>query len=386
VRRLRITASRPARARLGLAGVLVALLGCSGASEAPPEPEAHGDHGDDHEGHEAASSATAWIEVASPHDATLLEAPATVVAGAEGRATVDVAFRSTVLEARVRVGDRVEAGAALVEVAVPELLAAAAVLAGADEQIGTHQRRKDRLDELQGQGLVGAADVFELERQLGALSAERRLALATFKAAGVDPRQRSELLRRGTVVLRSPIAGVVSHLDATVGAVMEPGGRLATVLGRAPARVEVVHTEPLPAGLPLEFVGNDGSRFALRPEPVATAIEPGLGRALAWYDPEDGQPRADGLRGRVVVQAETEGLLEVPRGALRLHEGRAYVARRGAEGGPEEVQVEVLRSSGSSALVRSAELRSGDFVATDSTTVLRLGRDPEELAGGGHAH
>jgi len=365
--------------RHGSGLALALLLGCTGSAEPPPEP-APG------EAHVVASSSTRWVEVTSPHDATLLEAPATVVAGAEGRATVDVAYRSTVVEARVRVGDRVAAGAALVEVAVPELLSAAAVLSGADEQIGTHQRRKDRLTDLQGQGLVGAADVFELERSLGVLSAERRLALATFKAAGVDPRQRAELLRRGTVVLRSPIAGVVSHLDATVGAVMDPGGRLATVLGRAPARVEVVHAEPLPAGLPLEFVGSDGSRFALRPEPIATAIEPGLGRALAWYEPADGEPRADGLRGRVLVHAQAEGLYEVPRGALRLHEGRAYVARRGAADEPEEVEVQVLRSSGASALVRSAGLELGDSVAIDTTTVLRLGRDAEELGGGGHGH
>lgn len=357
--------------------VVLAALGCSGPAPAPAEGEA--------EPHALASSATAWVAVAQPHDATLLEAPATVVAGAEGRASLDVAYRSTVVEVRARVGDSVEAGAALVEVAVPELLAAAAVLSGADEQIGTHRRRKDRLEDLQGKGLVGAADVFELERQLGALSAERRVALATFKAAGVDPRHRGEVLRRGTVVLRSPIAGVVSHLDATVGAVVDPGGRLATVLGRAPARVEVVHAEALPEGLPLEFVGSDGSRFALRPTPVATAIEPGLGRTLAWYEPEDGQPRADGMRGRVVVHAATRGLHEVPRGALRLHEGRAFVARRGPDGAPEQVEVQVLRSSGSSALVRGAALREGDLVATDSATVLGLGR-ADEPGGEGHAH
>jgi membrane fusion protein, heavy metal efflux system len=370
--------------RSGALGLV--LWGCATpAGEPAPAEPAPDEHGDAH-GH--ASSPTAWVEVRAPQDATLLEAPATVVARADGRARIDVPYRSTVVEARVRVGDRVEAGAAMIEVAVPELLAAAAVLSGADDQIGTHQRRKDRLEDLQGQGLVGAADVFELERQLGSLSAERRLALATFKAAGVDPRQRAEVLRRGTVVMRSPIAGVVAHLDATPGAVIDPGGRLATVLGRAPARIEVTHTEPLPADLGLEFVGSDGSRFALHPTPVATAIEPGLGRTIAWYEPEDGEPRADGLRGRVVVHARADDLLEVPRGALRLHEGRAYVARRGAlaDDEPEEVQVEVLRSSGASALVRSSVLRLGDAVAIDSTTVLLLGRDPEELAGGGHHH
>ncbi|MEX1365336.1 MAG: efflux RND transporter periplasmic adaptor subunit [Nannocystaceae bacterium] len=381
---------RVARRRSAWALALTMLAGCPEPASPQPESGAHADaeHQDAH-----ASSSSAWVQVQAPQDATLLEAPATVVAQADGRARIDVPYRSTVVEARVQVGDRVEAGAAVVEVAVPELLSAAAVLSGADDQIGTHRRRKDRLEDLQGQGLVGAADVFELERSLGALSADRRLALATFKAAGVDPRQRGEVLRRGTVMLRSPVAGVVSHLDATPGAVIEPGGRLATVLGRAPARVEVALSQPLPPGLRLEFVGADGSRFALRPEPVATAIEPGLGRTLAWYEPADGEPRSDGLRGRVVVHAEADDLLQVPRGALRLYEGRAYVARRppstdaeaGHDAEPERVEVQVLRSSGASALVRSATLKLGDSIAVDSQTVLLIGRDADEL-GGGHVH
>jgi hypothetical protein len=41
-----------------------------------------------------------------------------------------------------------------------------------------------------------------------------------------------------------------------------------------------------------------------------------------------------------------------------------------------------VRSVGVSALVRSASLAPGDRVATDPGTVLMLGRDPDELAGG----
>lgn len=369
--------------RLARWGLLALVLACNGPDDAPtPEPSGDPHAPDEHH----AASPTRWAEVKAPHDATLLEAPATIRAQAEARAHLDVPFVSTVLGVEVRVGDRVEVGDAIVEVAMPAVLEAAAVLAAADEQIGTHRRRKDRLEQLQGQGLVGAADVFELERQLGALSAERRQALATFKAAGIDPRRRGEVLRRGTVELSAPVAGVVAHLDATPGAVVEPGGRLATVLGRAPVRVEVVLAEPLPEGLDLEFVGSDGDRFALRSAPVATAVEPELGRTLAWYEPADGEPRADGLRGRVVVQADRAGLLQVPRAALRLHEGQAFVARRAPtpDAPPEPVAVEVLRSSGTSALVRSEALRVGDAVAIDTATVLGLGRDPEELAGGHH--
>lgn len=365
-------------------------LGCTGPGEASgpaAEPTAAEDpHGhDEHEGHAAGS---AWAEVQAPRDATLLEAPATVRAQANARARIDVPYRATVMDVRVRVGDRVEVGDAMVEVAMPALLEAAAVLSGTNDQIDTHRRRKDRLDDLHDKGLVGAGEVFDVERQLGALSAERGQALATFRAAGVDPRQRAELLRRGTAVLRAPVAGVVAHLDATPGAVVEPGGSLATVLGTAPVRVEVVLSEPLPPGLELRFEGSDGLRFALRSEPVATAIEPGLGRTLAWYEPIDGEPRADGLRGRVIVGGALEGLLQVPRAALRLHEGRAFVARRRTSASepsaPEPVEVEVVRSSGASALVRSDDLHVGDAVAIDTATVLLLGRDPDELAGGHH--
>lgn len=386
------TRARPAAGLLGLGlgrglgtVAMVVALACSGPPAGGPggdEPASHDEHGSEH-----AAAGSTWEQVRAPHDATVLEAPATVRAEARARARIDVPYRATVVEVRVRVGDRVKVDDPMIEVAMPALLEAAAVLSGADEQIGTHRRRKDRLEDLQRQGLVGAADVFELDRQLGALSAERRLALATFKAAGVDPRHRGVVLRRGTVVLRAPVAGVVSHLDASPGAVVEPGGRLATVLGQTPVRVEVVLAAPLPPELGLQFEGSDGSRFPLRAPPVATAIEPGLGRTLAWYEPEDDEPRADGLRGRVIVHGEQSDLLEVPRAALRLHEGHAFVARRGAADAdaPESIEVQVLRSSGTSALVRSAALHVGDAIAVDPTTVLLLGRDPEELAAG-HEH
>lgn len=375
--------------RRTLVGLALLASGLLTSCDAPPgteaEPQEHQEPRDEPEhGHEPASS---WVEVRTPTDATLLQAPATVVAAPEARSRLAVPYLATVVEIPVRAGDRIETGDPVLELAVPALLEAAAALGGADAQIDTHRRRKDRVDALLDQGLVGAADAFELEARLGELSAERRQALATFRAAGVDPRRRGEVLRRGTMILRSPVTGVVADLAVSPGMVVEPGSPLATVLGRAPARVRVTHREGLPEGLELTFEGGDGSRFALRPEPVATAIEPGLGRTLAWYEPADGAPRPDGLRGRVVAQADRDDLCEVPRDALRLHEGRAWVARRSVTGSaePEPVEVEVLRSTGTSALVRSDQLRAGDSIAIDAATVLAVGRDPDEL-GEGHHH
>ncbi|MFO7563197.1 MAG: efflux RND transporter periplasmic adaptor subunit [Enhygromyxa sp.] len=341
-------------------------------------------HEDDH-AEQARSLTSAWVEVTRPRDASLLELPARIVAAADTRARLDAPLRGSVVALHVQIGDRVEAGAELIELRIPELLEAAATLAGAREQLGAHQARRDRLEELKRQGLVGASELFSVESGIGKLSAERRLALATLTAAGIDERGRRELLARGTLILEAPIPGVVAELDVIPGEVVEPGESLAQILGQGSARVEVAFSGALPSDVSLEFVGLGEERFALAPTPISTAIEPGLGRTLAWYEPAEERALAHGVRGRVVLRGTDTELLEVPRRALRLHEGQAWVGRRPVHGGEAElVAVEVLRSVGSSALVRSAELKVGDRVAADAATVLQLGREPGEL--GGHDH
>lgn len=369
------------RAHAALISSLVLVLGCNAPEPAAPaEPEA-----DPHDAHPTSAHA-AWVEVREPADASLLELPARVVASSTSRARLDVPYRASVVAVAVQAGDTVAIGDVLVELRVPELLQAAAVLSGTGAQLGSHRERKARLEDLKGKGLVGASDVFEVDSRIGALSADRRLALASLKAAGIDNEGRSELLRRGTLLLRSPVAGVVAELDAVPGDVVEPGESLAQVLGRGPARIEIVHSGALPSEVALEFVGTEGSEFMLADAPIATAIEPGLGRTLAWYAPADARELPDGIRGRVWVRGKADALLEVPRRSLRLHEGKAWVAKRSGEA-IVEVEVEVLRSSGSSALIRASSggLAIGDQVAADVATVLSVGRDPNEGAAG-HGH
>jgi membrane fusion protein, heavy metal efflux system len=378
--------SRPGAARWISALSAAALALACAPSPAEEHPREHA---------EARSRTSAWVVVERPSDASLLELPAKIVAAADSRARIDVPLRGVVVEVLVQIGDRVEVGDALIAVRMPEAIEAAAILAGTNAQIGAHKTRQDRLEQLKGQGLVGAGEVFEVETGIGKLSAERRLALATLAAAGVDADERKQLLRRGTVIMTAPITGVIAELDAIPGDVVDPGESLAQILGEGRARIEVAFTGALPSEVELEFVyfdrataklGFDERRLPLAATPVATAIEPGLGRTLAWYEPANAELLAHGVRGRVILRGTAADLLEVPRRALRLHEGKAWVGRRPAEGGePELVEVEVLRSVGSSALIRSPQLRAGDRVAADAATVLLLGRDASEF-GEGHEH
>ncbi len=350
------------------ASLVAAACGPEPASEPSEEPNAD----------EARSLTTAWVEVERPTDASLLELPARIVASADTRARLDTPLRGSVVEVFVQIGDRVEAGAKLVELRMPEAVQAAAILAGTNAQLGKHQDRRERLEQLKGQGLVGAGEVFDVESGIGKLSADRRLALATLAAAGIDASERRKLLSRGTVILEAPVAGVVAELDAIPGDVVDPGESLAQILGEGAARIEVAFTGALPSDVTLEFVGVDQRSIPLASTPVATAIEPGLGRTLAWYEPANGEKLAHGVRGRVILKGSDAELLEVPRRALRLHEGQAWVGRRPEGGGEAEpVEVEVLRSVGSSALIRSVALQPGDRVAADAATVLQLGREPD---------
>lgn len=367
----------------------VGSLACEPGADEHDEHDEHDDAGDEHAG--PASAATAWVEVSAPKDASLIELPARVVASANSRAHLDVPFRAEVVSASVAVGDTVQVGDAMVELRVPDLLEAAAILAGARRQLSAHTARRDRLTSLREQGLVGAGEVFDVETGIGKLSADRRLALATLQAANIDEQGRRDLLRTGTITLTAPTAGVVADLDAVPGDVVEAGESLARVLGRGAGRVQVAYSGALPTGVDLRFVGTNGEAFDLRGDPVATAVEPGLGRTLAWYEPREPLELAHGVRGHVIVRGAPDAspggaLLEVPRRALKLHEGKAFVAREaGGAAEPEVVEVTVLRSSGASALIRSEALALGDRVAADAATVSSIGREADEF-GGGHHH
>jgi multidrug efflux pump subunit AcrA (membrane-fusion protein) len=100
--------------------------------------QAEAPHEEDHH-EEARSLTTKWIEVERPSDASLLELPAKIVAAADTRARIDAPLQGAVVGVFVQIGDRVEPGAKLVELRMPEAVVAAAILAGTNAQLGAHK-------------------------------------------------------------------------------------------------------------------------------------------------------------------------------------------------------------------------------------------------------
>lgn len=246
-----------------LGAVLLAMalaLGCEAPHEPIAEPPA-----------EPASAAARWEPARRPRDATLLEHPAHVAGDPASSSEIAAPFRARVVAVHVRVGQPVERGAPVLDVVMPEVLAAAAAVRGATARIAAHRARAEQLEALREEGLVDASRVFEQRAVAAELEAQRGEALAVLQAASVSTRETGALLARGVTTLRAPSAGTVRALDATLGEIREAGAApFARIVGAGHARVEVRSSEPLPDAEPV-FEAADGTRIPLAREPIGSS-------------------------------------------------------------------------------------------------------------------
>lgn len=328
----------PPRASLLLLSLTAAA--CT-AAPSPPPPST-----------KAPSARTRWLRPQPPRALSLLEAPARVVARTPSRASLEVAFPSRVLSVRVGPGDVVEAGQALIEVASPELVRAAAAVGSAEARLGPARARRDRLRGLEGEGLARAAERFEADARVAELEAARDEAWATLRAAGVTEPELAALARTGRRSLRAPAPGVVTEVDAPLGAIVDPGhGPLVTIVGARSARIEARLSARLPHEVKIELVALDGRRLALSPMPEAEVVDAATGGRRVWFAPVEDMPLPDGLLGRLRLRPEGEAF-EVPASALVREDGETRVWTRRGAADPIAVPVQVLARNDTVALVR----------------------------------
>src|SRR5690606_24191128 len=172
-------------------------------------------------------------------------------------------FPLRIVEVYVQAGDAIEANAPIVRISSAEVLEAAARYIESSKGVRAHGERLETLRQLHEERIVSTERVFEVERRSLELAAEGREALAVLQAAGVPPSQAGAVLRRGTIILRSPIAGVVREVNAVQGAVFENGGTFAKVVGGPSSRIEARFPSALPRGFRYSFEDLRGRRVEL---------------------------------------------------------------------------------------------------------------------------
>jgi cobalt-zinc-cadmium efflux system membrane fusion protein len=344
----------------GLAALCAAALSaCSqGAPEAPASGEVSAGS--------ARSAEARWVAVRAPTDLALLEAPARAVAPAWASAEITVLGEARIEGVRVLPGDRVKRGQVVAEVVAPHLAMAAATVGALGRQLELLAARIEELEKLRAEGLARAEELFALREKRAEGEARRAEARAQLAGAAVGAEAEARLASTGRLSLVSPADGVITEVRVRVGDIVAPGGPpLISVRGTGPARVVATVSRRLPAGASPTFVASGGERIALAPTPLAEVVDPGTGAIQLFFEPASPTQLADGTLGRLSVDPGP-GVLQVPASALVKRGSTTVVLRAGdAPGAPSaEVEVEVLATSGASALVRGT-LEVGAKVALD---------------------
>lgn len=318
----------------------------------------------------AMSAPSRYVEARLPSSRALLEAPARLVGLSPGTVALSVLHRGRILRMHVTPGDRVEKGAPIAELAVPELAEAAARKSGLRTRLRTLQNRIDELETLKSEGLARAQPLFELRARAQQLASELGVVAAVLAGYELGARDVARLARSGRLLLRSPEAGLVLERADALGRAIEANGPpVAVIAGLRKVRVEVSLHAPLPAEQALVFRGQDGSELPLRPQPVASIRDASSGRVISWYEPESKEVLLpDGLSGSVEPKLPVSAV-EVPSRALRAGEHGAEIAVL-RDGDPQWTPVRVLLDSGTSAVVLGG-VRGGDKVASDAAEVGR---------------
>ena len=345
---------------------LAVLAGCTQPPPAPPTQPA--------DNNAASSVETRWLTVTPATDQAILEATAWTVAAPGGAAMLTTAVRGRIERVLTRAGDRVHAGDALVVLRAPELVSAVAARASAQKRITAYEKHVRELTSLRKDGLLRAAELFQVEAQLADIQAEKSAADAILRGAGLDDRAALEVQQTGLWTLRAPIDGVVRAVTAEIGGLAEPGAPpLVQLVGDRAARVEAHLHQVLPAGVRVRFEPTLGPVVDLQDAATATAIDPQDGSLIRWFEPAVPTDLPSNLRGRLVVAALPEGAFQVPARALvQRPDGAAVVLKQGSSAVFRHV--DVLAVSGTSAIVRGVQ--KADVIAAEADRS-PLARPPE---------
>ncbi len=313
--------------------------------------------------HTASSSAFAWRPARSSADAAPEEYPARLLRSPGAAAVIVPPLPARVLEIMVKAGDTIAKGAPVARVVMPEADGAAAMLQGAERALVVLNQRRAQLASLESEGLVRAADVAALDLEIARQHADKLKARAVLAGSGVGG--------GGTIVLRSPIDGVVTDVTAMLGEYRRPeDGPMISVRGRMGQRVEATFSAAPDTNATYGFRTTTG-QVALT---LVTSIPAPTGAGyLAWFDAAQESELPSAAQGRVIVQAaKSPDLWVVPATAVGRTATSAFVVLRVREGAAATtLNVELVHIANADALVRAA-IPAGALIASDVVAAAAL--------------
>ncbi len=304
------------------------------STTAPPATSVHLDAA------QITHGAVRWGTAASEVVATSVTVPAEVVPNEDRTARLGAPARGRVVTVHVAQGDRVHRGAALVTLESTEASAAESELAKAGAQLASQRAEASYAASARARAerllTLTAIPRQEFERavandslaqaMLHQAESELRRARQAAAALGVDGG------RAGSIIIRSPLDGVVLLRTAMPGTVVEAGAALVTVSDLATLWVTAAAPEGLSAvrrGAAVRFTvaAFPNDTFAGRLEAVGPGLD-AVTRTLplrAAVGNGDGRLRPEMLATLTIEGGRAAAAVVLPEDAVQLLDGRAVV-------------------------------------------------------------
>jgi cobalt-zinc-cadmium efflux system membrane fusion protein len=244
--------------------------------------------------------------------------PGRVALAVNASAALGAPVSGTVERVHVAAGDRVAAGSAIATLRSADGAGARASVDAAAAGARAAQAAAARDRRLFEAGVVARQDWEASQASADKAQAELRAARAQVAAQGAPSAS-------GLAILRAPIAGVITRIDARVGGFLTQGGLVAEIADQG--QVEYVFDAP-PASADAIKVGDtvlvqrpDGGEASARIVAVAPSAL-GAGAAVVRAKPTAPAPQMGSIVSARVILAKGEGGLTVPTDAVQTVEGR----------------------------------------------------------------
>jgi multidrug efflux pump subunit AcrA (membrane-fusion protein) len=294
-----------------------------------------------------------------------LEAPARALAAPDATAVVSVPLSARIVQLRVQPGDHVDKGAPLIDVIMPELIGAAGSMSAANIRLDAYEKRRGRLLPLSQEGLVRAGDLTELDAQIALAKADREIARASLRAAGLSDEQGLKLLSgNGSVVLRAPIAGMVVAVQAKLGEMRDPGvGPLLEIAAAASTLIEARFSVPPADDAELIWIAS-GRSVALSQHARSPAAAREDGARIVWLRAKSSaeSPIAQAI-GRVRVLPPAAWSVIPTRALVRSADRTFVIVPAGSN--RREKPVAIVRETANECVVTGLQVGEEVFVAAE---------------------
>lgn len=278
--------------------------------------------------------------------------------------------------ARMRhgVGDTVEAGEALMEIDAPELAAAIADAARADNDLRFKRAAQTRADELYSIGVVARKDL-EVTR-LDAANAATELTRARLRLRSLNA---AASVRGEYFVLSSPVAGIVTERNATLGQQVRADSGAVLMMVTDPTRLALLIDTPeetavrIRPGTAIRFVVDawPGETFQAQVNRVGPQVDPATRRVpvRASVDNSDRRLRPGMFARAWASSADSARGVRVPVTALLTTSGKLALFVQREPGIYEYREVVVAIQQAESAWLASG-VEPGELVVSGGALLL----------------